>query len=57
MDRVEARRVLTEHLPMKDWRWLSLRSRCVQCGRRYPCAVQKAALDMLAVRGALRWWE
>ncbi len=57
MDRVAAHRVLTQHLPVKDWRWLGFRRRCIQCGRCYPCATQKAALDVLAARGALRWWE
>jgi len=47
MDRVQAHQVLTEHLPATDWRWSGLRRYCVQCGRSYPCATQRAALDVL----------
>ncbi len=57
MERTEAHQVLTEHLPVTDWRWLGLRRRCVQCGLSYPCGTQRTALNLLAARGAVRWWE
>ncbi|GEM_PF-2277165 len=57
MERIEAHQVLTERLPIKDWRWLGLRRRCIQCGRPYPRGRQRTALDLLAARGAVRWWE
>jgi hypothetical protein len=50
MERTEAHRVLTEHLPVPDRRWLGWRLRCADCGTRYPCATRQAALDELAAR-------
>ena len=47
-ERVEAHRILTEHLPERDHRWLWLRWRCDTCGQRYPCRMRRHALTELA---------
>ena len=47
-ERVEAHRILTEHLPERDRRWLWLRWRCATCGQSYPCALRRNALFELA---------
>jgi hypothetical protein len=52
MYRVELHRVLVEHLPVWDWRWLFLRTKCVRCGRRFPCPLRRAAVVELA-----RWFD
>ncbi len=62
MERVEAYRILTEHLPVHDRRWLWLRRRCEQCPERWPCLARRAALDELVAGIADRlaprpWWQ
>jgi hypothetical protein len=47
-ERVEAHRILTEHLPERDRRWLWLRWRCATCGQPYPCLLRRSALAELA---------
>jgi hypothetical protein len=47
-ERVEAHRILTEHLPERDRRWLWLRWRCATCGQPYPCLLRRRALAELA---------
>jgi hypothetical protein len=48
MERVEAHRILTEHAPERDPRWVWLRDRCSTCHRRYPCMLRDGALVELA---------
>jgi hypothetical protein len=48
MERVEAHRILTEHAPEPDPRWLWLRDRCSHCWERYPCVLRRGALAELA---------
>jgi hypothetical protein len=48
IERPEAHRILTEHFPRRDPRWLWLRWRCDCCPERYPCLLRRGALAELA---------
>jgi hypothetical protein len=48
VERYEAHRILTQHLPVRDGRWLWLRHRCRRCAAAYPCLFREGALLELA---------
>jgi hypothetical protein len=48
VERHGAHRILTEHAPERDPRWLWLRQRCVDCHEAYPCMLRRDALAELA---------
>jgi hypothetical protein len=50
MDRQRAHLTIRLHTPVRDWRTLGLRLRCVHCGQRYPCPPRRGALAYLADR-------
>lgn len=62
MERYAAHQILTEHLPVRDRRWLWLRWRCDRCPELYPCQLRRGALAELAAGipepfAAEPWWQ